>query len=64
MGTATTPRGIYQQLELKFNVYDNTPFFNKDEETFEFQDEIISFTLMPKPAFNKLKCYVYAVYEI
>lgn len=48
-GTATTPRGIYQQLELKFNVYDNTLFFNKEDEAFEFQDEITSFTLMPKP---------------
>lgn len=48
-GTATTPRGIYQQLELKFNVYDNTLFFNKEDEAFEFQDEIISFILMPKP---------------
>lgn len=48
-GTATTPRGIYQQLELKFNVCDNTLFFNRKDEAFEFQDEIISFILMPKP---------------
>lgn len=48
-GTATTPKGVYQDLELKFNVYDNTLFFNKDDEAFEFQDEVLSFTLMPKP---------------
>lgn len=47
-GTVTTPRGVYQNLDLKFNVYDNSLFFNKDDESFELQDEIISFTLMPK----------------
>ncbi|MES2005137.1 MAG: hypothetical protein V4450_11480 [Bacteroidota bacterium] len=49
MGSVTTPKGIYQHLELKFNVYDNTLFFNKNDESFEFLDEIVSFTLMPKP---------------
>lgn len=48
-GTVTTPKGVYQNLELKFDVYENTLFFNKDDESFELLDEIISFTLMPKP---------------
>jgi hypothetical protein len=48
-GTVTTPKGVYQNLELKFNVYDNTLFFNKNDESFELQDDIVSFTLMPKP---------------
>jgi hypothetical protein len=48
-GTVNTPGGAYQNLELKFNVYDNALFFNKDDESFELQDNILSFTLMPKP---------------
>ena len=48
-GTVTTPLGIYKDLELKFNVYDNLLVFNKNDESFEFVDEVVSFTLMPKP---------------
>jgi hypothetical protein len=48
-GNVTTPKGVYQSLELKFNVYDNALFFNKNDESFELQDDIVSFTLMPKP---------------
>jgi len=48
-GTVSTPKGVYQNLELKFNVYDNSLFFNKNDESFELQDDIVSFTLMPKP---------------
>ena len=47
-GNVTTPKGVYQNLELKFNVYDNALFFNKNDESFELQDDIVSFTLMPK----------------
>jgi hypothetical protein len=49
IGTVTTTKGVYQNLELKFNVYDNALFFNKNDESFELQDDIVSFTLMPKP---------------
>ncbi len=47
-GNVSTPRGIYQGLDLKFNVYDNALFFNKNDESFELVDDITSFTLMPK----------------
>lgn len=47
-GAVSIARGVYQNLELKYNVYDNTLFFNKNDEPFEFQEDIISFTLMPK----------------
>ncbi len=47
-GSVTTSRGIYENLELKYNVYDNALFFNKNEEAFELQDDIVSFTLMHK----------------
>jgi hypothetical protein len=48
-GTVTTPRGIYNDLEIKFNVYDNALFFSRDDNAYEFTDNITSFTLMPKP---------------
>jgi hypothetical protein len=48
-GNVTTPMGIYKEIEIKFNVYDNLLVFNKNDETFEFVDDVVSFTLMPKP---------------
>lgn len=48
-GNVSTPKGVYQNMELKFNVYDNALFFNKNDESFEFVDEVVSFTMMPKP---------------
>lgn len=48
-GSVITTRGIYENLELKFNLYDNAVFFNKQDEAFELQDDIVSFTLMLKP---------------
>lgn len=48
-GSVLTTRGVYENLELKFDIYDNTIFFNKNDEAFEMQDDIVSFTLMHKP---------------
>lgn len=48
-GTITTSKGVYKDIELKFNVYDNLLVFNKDDESYEFLDPVVSFTLMPKP---------------
>jgi len=47
-GTVTTPVGVYQNLELKLNVYDNIIVYNKQDEPFELTDKIINFTLMVK----------------
>jgi hypothetical protein len=47
-GTVTTPNGVYENLELKLNVYDNSLVFNKQDEPYELTDKIISFTLMVK----------------
>ncbi|MDE3251542.1 MAG: hypothetical protein KGO92_01975 [Bacteroidota bacterium] len=47
-GSVTTTKGTYASLELKYNVYDNTLVFNKDEESYEMIDDILSFTLKPK----------------
>ncbi len=48
-GSVTVGRGIYKDLDLKYNVYDNILLFNKDDDAYELTDDIISFTLMPKP---------------
>lgn len=47
-GSVTTTKGTYPSLELKYNVYDNTLVFNKDDESYEMIDDILSFTLKPK----------------
>lgn len=47
-GSVTTLQGRYDNLELKFDVYDNTLYFNKEDKLFEFKDEVKSFVLMPK----------------
>ncbi|NDA63914.1 MAG: hypothetical protein EBX50_18090, partial [Chitinophagia bacterium] len=51
-GSVITPKGIYQKLLLKYNAYDNLLVFNNNEESFEFQETILGFSLMPKPGDN------------
>lgn len=48
-GSVTTLKGIYQEVELKYNVYDNILFFKKGDETYAFQENVLSFTLKPRP---------------
>ena len=47
-GIVTTNLGVYYDLELKINLYDNAVFFNKDGEPFELLDKIVSVQLLPK----------------
>ena len=47
MGNVTQKQGKYTNLELKYDAFSNTLYFNKNGELFEFQDEVISFLLMP-----------------
>lgn len=56
-GTATIARGHYDSIELKFDVYSSTLYFNKDGESYEFKDEIKSFIL--KPAVSDSSTYQY-----
>lgn len=49
-GSVLTPRGIYKDIQLKLDAYDNTLYFNRDEKLFEFEDQITGFVLMPNPA--------------
>lgn len=46
-GSVTTSEGIYQHLELKFDAYSNTLFFNKNDELYEFVDPLQSFRFYP-----------------
>lgn len=46
-GSATTLKGRYINLELKLDAYSNTLYFNKDGEPYEFQENELSFILMP-----------------
>ena len=48
-GSVTTPQGIYKNLELKLDSYNNTVFFKSSDEPYEFQQKVIGFTLMPRP---------------
>lgn len=48
-GSATISKGYYDNLELKLDSYTSTLLFKKEEETYEFQDNILSFVLKPIP---------------
>jgi hypothetical protein len=48
-GSATISKGYYDNLEIKLDSYTNTLLFKKEEETYEFQDDILSFVLKPTP---------------
>ena len=43
-----TSKGIYPDLELKIDLYDNILFFNKEDASFELLDQIVSVKLYPK----------------
>lgn len=47
-GNVTTNLGVYNDLELKINLFDNAVFFNKDGEPYELLDKIITVELFPK----------------
>jgi len=46
-GEVILKQGKYINLQLKYDAFSNTLYFNKNGELFEFQDEVISFLLMP-----------------
>lgn len=47
-GSVNTSKGIYPDLELKIDLYDNILFFNKEDASFELLDQIFSIKLFPK----------------
>ncbi len=46
-GSVTIPRGTYVDMQLKYDVYGNTVYYNREDQSYEFQDPILSFILMP-----------------
>ena len=49
-GIVTTSAGKYKVTGVKLDAYENTLFLNKKDEAFEFNDEVVSFVLMPDVA--------------
>jgi hypothetical protein len=47
-GSVITSKGMYPDLELKIDLYDNILFFNKEDASFELLDQIFSIKLFPK----------------
>ena len=52
-GSVTTNLGVYNDLELKIDLYDNILFFNNGGEPFELIDKIVEVKLFPKWPDNK-----------
>ena len=46
-GAATISKGTYNELELKLDSYSNTLLFKKEDDSYEFQDDVASFVLKP-----------------
>jgi hypothetical protein len=47
-GWINTTNGIYKDLSLKLDIYSNIIYFKKDDESYEIQDPVVTFTLMSK----------------
>jgi len=47
-GSVTTNLGVYTDLELKIDLYENAVFFNKQDDPFELIDKILEVKLFPK----------------
>ena len=42
-------KGYYEGLQIKYDLYDNKLYFLKNEVSLELQENVVSFTLYPKP---------------
>jgi hypothetical protein len=47
-GEVRSKRGLYKDLELKLDLYNNAVYFKRDDLANEFQEEIIGFTIINK----------------
>jgi len=47
-GIVITNNGVYNDLELKIDLFDSKVYFNKNDESFELLDQIIGLKLYPK----------------
>lgn len=48
-GDVTIKKGVYTNILLKYDAFSNILYFNRNDELFEFEDEVISFVLKPHP---------------
>ena len=46
-GDVTIRKGVYANILLKYDAYANVLYFNRNDELFEFEDEVISFVFKP-----------------
>lgn len=56
-GNVKVKQGTYQGLELKLDLYENTLFFNRNDNSYAFEEDVMDFVLMPKP--NDSSTYQY-----
>jgi hypothetical protein len=41
-------KGVYEGLEIKYDLYENKLYFNKNDQSYELQDNVLNFVLFPK----------------
>ncbi len=46
-GDVTIKKGVYANIPLKYDAFSNVLYFNRNDELFEFDDDVISFVLKP-----------------
>ena len=46
-GDVIIKKGVYANILLKYDAFSNVLYFNRNEELFEFEDEVLSFVLKP-----------------
>jgi len=46
-GDVTVKKGVYANILLKYDAFSNVLYFNRNDELFEFEDEVLSFVLKP-----------------
>lgn len=56
-GKAQTSKGYYPVLDLKLDAYNNVLLFRRNNEPFQFEEDIISFILMPAEDSASYKYY-------
>lgn len=48
--TIYTEKGFYEGLQIKYELVENKIYFNKNDESFELQENVKAFTLFPNPS--------------
>ena len=48
-GYVKVSAGIYKDLELKYDAYENTLYFNRDDHPYQFKENVQEFIITPQP---------------